>query len=251
MSERGGLPTSSSPFAVDVRFNCELDSSGRDPDSFSPTLRRSHQIMWSKALPSGLMFNLDISGPRPFLVHDSEGECFRLSSDSISHTYGNRASVKPFIEQLPEEMQEFVEHRGWQLCESIVFPGDKPDGKMTINGARGCHRRIGDRFDLTLECIRRHYLGTSSPLTKVLERNAAFFRLFGDFHGYVEFFLLQDLVDQQMQRVCFLLPFDEFERCPLPGTFDEYQEYVLNVMKFAELRAQRMEAWLAGAEGTL
>ncbi|WP_113903400.1 DUF6994 family protein [Brevibacterium celere] len=38
----------------------------------------------------------------------------------------------------------------------------------TINGARGLHPRIVDRFDLTLECIRRHYRGEPSPLADLV-----------------------------------------------------------------------------------
>ena len=63
---------------------------------------------------------------------------------------------------------------------------------------------IDDRFDITLECIRRHYELTtktgdmrsvsSSPLGAVLARYADFFSLFESFEGYVNFFLLQDLV---------------------------------------------------------
>lgn len=45
----------------------------------------------------------------------------------------------------------------------MVFPSNMVDGKMTINWARGCHTRITDRFDLTVECIRRHYQGGDSP----------------------------------------------------------------------------------------
>ena len=44
---------------------------------------------------------------------------------------------------------------------------------------------IRDRFDLTLECIRRHYLDEPSPLSATLARYADFFGLFGDFAGYV------------------------------------------------------------------
>ena len=68
---------------------------------------------------------------------------------------------------------------------------------MTINGARGCNRKIGDRFDLTLECIRRHYQREESPLSRTLSSYREFFELFGDFRGYVEFFLLQDLVAER------------------------------------------------------
>ena len=82
----------------------------------------------------------------------------------------------------------------------MVFPGNRLDGKLTINGARGLNRKIADRFDLTLECIRRHYLGQPSPLGETLARYRDFLALFEDFRGYVEFFMLQDLVSDDCWR---------------------------------------------------
>ena len=69
----------------------------------------------------------------------------------------------------------------------MVFPSNRVDGKMTINGARGFLRRVADRMDLTLESIRRHYRGEPSPLGATLARYADFFALFEDFGGYVDF----------------------------------------------------------------
>lgn len=48
--------------------------------------------------------------------------------------------------------------------------------------------------------------------------------LFEDFAGYVEFFLLQDLLDAD-DHVTFYLPFTGFEASPLPATVDEYCAY--------------------------
>ena len=47
----------------------------------------------------------------------------------------------------------------------MVFPGNRIQGKWTVNQARGCLKKISDRFDLTVECIRRHYARQSSPLS--------------------------------------------------------------------------------------
>lgn len=47
---------------------------------------------------------------------------------------------------------------------------------------------ISDRWDLTLECIRRYYNGEDSPLYNVFLNDKAFFDLFVDFKGYVDFF---------------------------------------------------------------
>ena len=72
---------------------------------------------------------------------------------------------------------------------------------MTINGYRGFNQLIRDRFDLTLECIRLFYLQDKNPLTDVLDRYRDFFNLFTDFKGYVDFFLLQDLVTGDYQSI--------------------------------------------------
>ena len=72
---------------------------------------------------------------------------------------------------------------------------------------RGTKREIRDRFDLTLECIRRHYLGEWSPL-KTLTLHRDFLNLFGSFRRYVDHFLLNDLVDDRSETIRFYLPFD-------------------------------------------
>jgi hypothetical protein len=74
----------------------------------------------------------------------------------------------------------------------------------TINAARGFNRKISDRMDLTLECVRRYYRREDSPLAPALGRYAGFFTLFEDFQGYVDFFLLQDLVSQGHGKVAFM-----------------------------------------------
>ncbi|WP_352311546.1 hypothetical protein, partial [Psychrobacter sp. W2-37-MNA-CIBAN-0211] len=83
-------------------------------------------------------------------------------------------------------------------------------------------------FDLTLECIRRHYEGEASPLDQALLRHADFFRLFEDFRGYVDFFLLQDLVTDDYTSVRFFTPFDNFTTPALPGTPEAYERYRAN-----------------------
>jgi hypothetical protein len=94
---------------------------------------------------------------------------------------------------------------------------------MTINGARGFLWRIADRMDLTLECIRRHYLGLSSPLGVVLARYSDFFALFEDFSGYVDFFLLQDMITDDHCAVEFFLPFGDFKTPSLPQDVDGFR----------------------------
>jgi hypothetical protein len=240
---RSTNPSSILASMVDVTFDCRLDAGGRDPDSHSPTLRRHHQHLWSKPLPSGKAFHLDISGPRPFLVHRSELGEFQLTSDAIVHRYAARPTIHPLVNMLPDAQRRFVEAPAWPIADCIVFPGKRINGMNTINGARGMDSRIGDRFDLTLECIRRYYRGQASPLAAVLDRYSTFFALFEDFDGYVDFFLLQDLVCSKAGTVKFYLPFDDFQGSPLPQGLESYAKYLSAIQLFSSNRAQRMIRW--------
>ena len=122
----------------------------------------------------------------------------------------------------------------------MIFPANRISGKMTINGARGFHPRIKDRFDLTVECIRRHYLGLTSPLSETLERYTDFFRLFEDFRRYIEFFLLQDIATDDFAAVKFFKPFESFGVSPLPTTKEEYMSYKKLAIEFIEARNCRI-----------
>ena len=79
----------------------------------------------------------------------------------------------------------------------VIFPVHP----NSMNQRRGMNTLISDRWDLTLECIRRHYAGEDSPLSKVIEADKAFYDLFVDFKGYVDFFLLQDCVSGNYSSV--------------------------------------------------
>ena len=167
------------------------------------------------------------------------GEFF-LSSDGIGHTYKNVKKMNHIVERIPtDEINSF-----FSLCTTIagfiVFPAKKIDNKMTINGARGINHKIQDRFDLTLECIRRFYIKESSPLTEVFERYSQFFNLFDDFEGYVNFFHLQDLVQDDCSGIKFWHPFINFDQSPLPKNIAEYQIYKTRVIEFIKARNQRM-----------
>ena len=71
---------------IDIEFDVYTDTpKGRDPDTNSPTLRKYHQILWSKSLPNGVKFVLDVNTPK-LLHHKSELGDFLLSRDSIGHT---------------------------------------------------------------------------------------------------------------------------------------------------------------------
>mgnify|MGYP001197613055 CR=1 FL=1 len=229
---------------IDIAFDVYSDTpKGKDPDSYSPTLRMYHKLLWSKPLPNGVKFELNDNFPK-LLYHKSEVGEFFLSSDSIGHTYSKVKSMSNIVTQVPtDEIKSF-----FSICSTIgayiIFPSKKVDNKMTINGARGINRSIKDRFDLTLECIRLHYLNEGSPLSDVLQRYSAFFRLLQDFEGYIDFFLLQDLVMEDYKTIKFYLPFDGFNNSPLPSNVHEYLSYKKNMTDFVSSRNQRILSYV-------
>ena len=227
---------------IDVTFDFRSDTPGypkNDPDASSPTLRGYQKRLWSKRLPSGVLFTLDDT-THHYLHHQSELGEFFLASDAVIPTFRKEASLSHIIHTIPDAEREAFLRVSYTIGGMIVFPGNRVGRKMTINGARGFHPRIKDRFDLTVECIRRHYRNESSPLSDLLRRYAAFFGLFGDFRGYVEFFLLQDLVSDDCSAVTFFTPFEDFTTSPLPASLDEYLAYRHLAVKFIEARNSRI-----------
>jgi hypothetical protein len=167
---------------IDVAFDFRADTPGyprRDPDRDSPTLHRYHKLLWSKALPSGEPFDLTDARPGGYLRHHSELGEFWLSSDSAIQTF-TRVHAREITERLPTSENEAFFALAYTIGGMTVFPSNQVDGQWTINQARGCLKSIADRFDLTLECIRRHYANESSPLAETISRYAEFFALFTD-----------------------------------------------------------------------
>ena len=225
---------------MNVTYDFRSDTRpGGDPDALSPTLRRYHKLLWSKPLPCGIVFELSDQTPRAYLYHRSELGEFRLASDSVIPTFRKESGLSEVLRQIPDELAEFL-RLSYTIGGMMIFPGNCVGGRMTINAARGCHPLIKDPFDLTVECVRRHYVGQDSPLSAVLARYADFFRLFGDFRGYVEFFLLQDLVTEGATAVRFFTPFSEFVSRPVPSTIVEYKAYMQRALEFVEARNDRI-----------
>ena len=149
--------------------------------------------------------------------------------------------MKPITAQFPEAENEAFRTIGYTIGGMMVWPGNQVAGKMTINGARGFYRRIADRMDLTLECIHRHYQGQRSPLGDVLARYSDFFALFADFRGYVDFFLLQDLVTDDYSAVRCFMPFDDFKPPSVPQDVDTYTQYRRRSIEFVQARNRRVD----------
>ena len=227
---------------IAIDFDFRSDTPGypkADPDARSPTLRRYHRLLWSKPLPNGVVFELLDTSPGIYLHHRSQLGEFSLASDAVIPTFRKEARLAPILQRIPEELAAFM-RVGYTIGGMMLFPGSRIGRQMTINGARGFHPRIKDRFDLTVECIRRHYLNQTSPLGEVLKRYSAFFGLFGSFSGYVQFFLLQDLVTEDCSAVRFFMPFDDFTTSPFPEGLDAYRAYQQVAVGFIGARNGRI-----------
>jgi hypothetical protein len=228
---------------IDVTFNVYADARGGDPDRTSPTLRSYHQALWSKPLPSGDDFRLD-QKRGAYLYHSSALGTFYLGSDAITHSYKHQVRKQWLTKQIPNEVNALFEI-GSTMGAFTLFPNKRIDKQPTINQARGTHRWIDDRFDLTLACIQRFYSGQQSPLSDVLLRYKGFFDLFQDFKGYTDFFLLQDLIDKN-GNIRFYLPFDDFKAPPTFARVDDYLVYQEGAMNFVRARNQRICDYVAG-----
>lgn len=228
---------------LDVTFDFRRDSAGRDPDTFSPSLRRYHKALWSRPLPGGLPFELvDATPGGPYLAHRSAKGEFLLGSDSVVPTFSEGGRLWLKFRALTDEEQVAFETLTYTIGGMMLFPANKVGRHTTINGARGLHPRIRDRFDLTVECIRRQYRKEPHPLSAALGRYEDFFALFEDFRGFVDFFLLQDLVSEDYSHVSFFLPLQDFAMPATPSSAEAYRTYWRHAVDFVEARNRRLSA---------
>lgn len=222
---------------IDITFDFRKDSKCGDPDTDSQELYNAHKILWNKALPSGKILEINIINDQYGRMLLKNNQYMNFSSDRMFPHFDGKYNGL-FNGWLNSEEIELLKNRVRTIGGHIVFPAHKKDG-FTINQARGVNRKIGDRFDLTLECIRRFYINEKSPLYNALNRYKEFFDLFVDFNKYVDFFLLQDFINAQNQ-IKFVLPFDDFVRSPLPQNSDEYRQYKDKTIEVIEKRNSRI-----------
>lgn len=114
----------------------------------------------------------------------------------------------------------------------------------SINQRRGINAKIHDRWDLTMECIRRYYAGEDSPIQRTLERDKNFFDLFVDFKGYVDYFFLNDCVSEDYSSVNIWLGKSDFSSKALPQTVEDYFLFLERQDQFLEKRRARMNEFI-------
>ena len=223
---------------IDITFDFRTDSKGRDPDTYSPTLNANNRALWSKGLPNGEVMDLQSKGA-PFVLSWKD---FYFTSDTIiveMRSLKNQKIIDQALEHI-EDFEEVYEHllrRFYSIGSMIIFPVHV----NSMNQRRGMNILIADRWDLTLECIRRYYAGEESPLTKVIEQDKAFYDLFLDFKGYVDFFFLQDCVSEDYFSVNIWMGDALFRKSGLPETVEEYFKFLLKEHIFLDKRNKRIQ----------
>ncbi|MBQ6351593.1 MAG: hypothetical protein IJI42_11815 [Methanobrevibacter sp.] len=216
--------------------NLCMGSSAWDPDSKSFTLQQYNMILWSKRLPNGEYMNLLLGNDGELLWKGN-----RYSSDSIIVSFKYRDykyMMDKVMATLPDYKTFFEDYsrKAYTIGGEVIFP----KRRMGMNQSRGFNRQIRDRFDLTLECIRRYYLGLENPLQTVMEHDKEFFDMFGDFKGYVDFFYLQDIVNEDYSDIHFFKEFTEFDGNVFPESPEEYLAFINKELEFVEKRNARI-----------
>lgn len=224
---------------IDTTFDFRSDTpSGKDPDKYSKTLKSYHQLLWSKPLPNGEVMKLSKGKGLYYLTWKD----FDFGSDSIIVELRYQRYQKTIDEVIRlvgnvEAYYEELVRRSYSIGGMIIFPKHI----NSMNQARGRNALISDRWDLTLECIRRYYAGEESPLSKVIESDQKFYDLFVNFKGYVDFFFLQDCVSEDYSTVDIWCGDASFEKSGLPETVEDYFNFINKEHMFLDKRNNRIQ----------
>jgi len=208
------------PRVFDTSFDYKTDTSRTkpDPDSGSQLLRWDHELLWTKELRPGVLFAPKVT-PRKseyLIFTDANEERHCYGSDAITSSYTGRsspASLATAMADLNQCQKSRYLDPPYTIGSTMIWPVRRTDSP-TMNQARGfgpSGRLIGDRMDLTLECIRRHSSTESeNPPAGALKDAYAdffaainsyrdFFALFGGFREFVDFFHFQRPRDARLQ----------------------------------------------------
>ena len=192
-----------------------------DTDTTNPELYNAIAKLWDRGQLAGIRAN----GCELFYVDAQTGARYTFGSDCMINLYtdydetgGGPAELRNALKQIKQQSEIVANYdKYYPIGASIIFPRNCDKFPRinwdTINTARGRRRIIGDRIDLTMECIRLYYKGQESPLSDIFNDkiNQWFLGLFGSFAEYTEFFMLNDLIDAN-GNVKFFLPFDCFQK---------------------------------------
>ena len=229
---------------------------GKDPDRFSKELKEYHICLCSSRTINEKEFILN-SGKNNKMIYSNGNIEIIFTPDSITNVFQNSSrryngiKEKDIINKYSEneEIKELIEEYrriDYTIGSSIIFPISINNQSLgtTINRARGVLYQIHDRIDFTLKCIKLYYEDSNdiNPLLPYIQKNKAFFDLFGSFKAYVDFFFLNDLVDKDY-NVIYLDNECSFSN-PFPYNIDVFKEYISNTIKFINNRNKRIAEWV-------
>jgi hypothetical protein len=237
---------------VNYDFRGDLKNYEDDVDKYSLTLKKYHKLLWQKTLPNGILFELLDTKVGEYFIFKYNTNEMRLSSDWLNNTYlhWTQWPLNVLRNQIENKKYENFCKIAHTIGNFIIFPKypiGLSENSKSINQIRGTHDKIKDRFDITLECIKRYYLKIENknyyednPLFNVFNNFKQYFQLFINFKGFCKFFLLQDLTINNFENIKYFLPFNGFEINPYPKTTEEYHEYMKNTMEFINSRNSRI-----------
>ena len=206
-----------------------------DPDARSDALRYYQYLLYRRELPNGEFFDLQYH-TKPNLVWNGK----RFSSDSIIVSFRHkRYNVIKEVAARPD-FREWIEgfiRESYTIGGEMLFPVNP-----SINTARGFNNSsVSDRFDLTLYCIQKYYEGIESlndyglnRLLDAIKMNGDFFNKFLDFRGYVDFFLLQDAVDERYDTILYQSYLGK------PKNVKDYDRFLAMEIDFLKKRNRRI-----------
>ena len=270
-----------------------------DPDACSKNLYRFHGFLWTKQQANMPEFDFPnkVNLCEKSIWYEINGTNTTLASDSVMSIYWHWAGkIYPYkkmqdiiksvstnivntdeYKEICSEIEENFSAKAKQRCKQenntfkkfigcylqksntvggfVLFPRHT----SSINSSRGCCSKIRDRFDLTLECIRRayqyrdFYKTDNNPLFGITEEDKSFFKIFGSFEGYAKFFCLDKswvkdgkvlnlLYDKRNgNRFSQTLDNWDFNQEPLPQDDDEWWVFYRNIMSRLKERNKQME----------
>jgi len=229
------------PFGEELKHGIR----GSNPNTDSETLRKYHRLLWNRELPNGQLMELEWGGSdnRLFLWNG-----MKFASEYLTTAFIGRWSDSPFQGVLDAVVDSTPDYRSY--VEGYLHDFNTIGGfvilPVQLIGLRRVftmksRKPLHGRWDLMLECIRRHYAGEDNLLSDACRRDIEFLNLFVDFEGYVQFFYLQDCLDSATGKVKFWIGDGDLRNDTLPRDVEEYRKWIEAQREFVKARNIRIE----------
>lgn len=173
----------------------------KDPDKVSKKLYEYQKRIWSRKLPNEEMCNINVNknGGEYYLNFNIGKDTIRVGSDYIGPSA--TGAFKKKIDS--DKVGEYILN-----CRTIGGHIFWPKCRGSINQKKAY---VNDRMDITLCELKDYYLKPnydnclySKPLRNAFSRQKKWLQKFGNFEGFVDFFLLKgSFVDENYNVIMF------------------------------------------------